>query len=177
MDDLPRASIELLIFSFYFLLFFAVLLTRSSDVPLIDLGLVWSGLSITWPVLSPSLFTASYFSASYTNSVNQLTMRPFSSPSLKIQLLALLLPLTQAATSSSSCYYPSGNLAPSNDVPCNTNTDGHSACCSEGVACLSSGLCFDNGLVSRGSCTDSDYADEACASACTDCMCLSFPFP
>ncbi|PVH72502.1 hypothetical protein DL98DRAFT_660028 [Cadophora sp. DSE1049] len=89
--------------------------------------------------------------------------------SLALSALSLTtLPLTHAATSSSSCYYPSGVLAPSNDVPCNTNTDGHSACCSEGVACLSSGLCFDNGLISRGSCTDQDYADEACASACTD---------
>ncbi|KAH7403839.1 hypothetical protein BKA64DRAFT_744362 [Cadophora sp. MPI-SDFR-AT-0126] len=94
-----------------------------------------------------------------------------SSPSRALlfsTLIATIPSLTLAATSSSSCYYPSGNLAPSNDVPCNTDTDGHSACCSEGVACLSSGLCFDNGLVSRGSCTDREYADEACASSCTD---------
>ncbi|KAH7308355.1 hypothetical protein BKA65DRAFT_559835 [Rhexocercosporidium sp. MPI-PUGE-AT-0058] len=70
------------------------------------------------------------------------------------------------ATSSSSCYYPSGALAP--DVPCDTSTTGHSACCGKGVECLSSGLCFDEGVISRGSCTDLDFADGACAEYCTD---------
>lgn len=104
------------------------------------------------------------FATPWTTSV---TMR--SSSLISSFMLLGLTNLTHAATLSSSCYYPSGALAPSNDVPCNTDTDGHSACCSEGVACLSSGLCFDNGIISRGSCTDQDYADEACASACTDC--------
>jgi hypothetical protein len=64
-----------------------------------------------------------------------------------------------------SCYYPDGTLSP--DPPCNTTTTGHSACCT--ALCMSSGLCFDNGLMSRGGCTDPTWKDSACPQYCTDC--------
>ncbi|CZR54566.1 uncharacterized protein PAC_04450 [Phialocephala subalpina] len=35
---------------------------------------------------------------------------------------------------------------------------------------MSSGLCFDNGLISRGSCTDPTWKDPACAQYCVDAI-------
>ncbi|KAG4433142.1 hypothetical protein IFR05_011384 [Cadophora sp. M221] len=79
---------------------------------------------------------------------------------------SIFIEICLAASASSSCYYPSGILAP--DVPCDTSTTGHSACCGKGASCLSSGLCFNEGVISRGSCTDSDFVDGKCAEYCRD---------
>ncbi|KAH6718630.1 hypothetical protein BKA61DRAFT_652360 [Leptodontidium sp. MPI-SDFR-AT-0119] len=61
---------------------------------------------------------------------------------------SLFIDFFPAASASSSCYYPRGVLAL--DVPCDTSTSGHSAGCGKGASCLSSGLCFNEGVISRG---------------------------
>jgi hypothetical protein len=81
---------------------------------------------------------------------------------IPLSLISLLLPVSAAQ----SCYYPNATL--STDTPCNTTKTGHSACCT--AQCMTSGLCFDNGLISRGSCTDPDWKDSSCPQYCTDCM-------
>ncbi len=91
-------------------------------------------------------------------------MKSFSIPLFAV---SAVVGLASAATSASSCYYPDGSLAPTSDKACNTTTSGHSGCCT--APCMSSGLCFDNGLVSRGSCTDSTWKDPACPQYCQDC--------
>lgn len=65
-----------------------------------------------------------------------------------------------------TCYYPGG--LESGHTACGSSEDGEaSACCGEEATCLGSGLCFSHGIMSRGSCTDKDWKDEACATVCT----------
>ncbi|KAH8757180.1 hypothetical protein F5883DRAFT_159453 [Diaporthe sp. PMI_573] len=77
------------------------------------------------------------------------------------------------STCSAICYYPDGTTAPQ-DVPCNDNAD-HSACCGQGYACLSNGVCMATGdelqksgasTYVRGSCTDSAWRSSSCPSFC-----------
>lgn len=86
-------------------------------------------------------------------------------------LIALLLLFT--STCSAICYFPDGTTAPQ-DVPCNDDT-GHSACCGQGYACLSNGVCTATGdelqkagssTYVRGSCTDSSWRSSSCPSFC-----------
>jgi hypothetical protein len=91
-------------------------------------------------------------------------------------LFPILLGFATLATSTANCYYPSGKV--SGSVPCNSTTTGYSSCCASGHLCMSSGLCFTRGLISRGSCTDPTWKDPACAQYCLDCtfaVHISFP--
>ncbi|WPH04567.1 Hypothetical protein R9X50_00745900 [Acrodontium crateriforme] len=63
-----------------------------------------------------------------------------------------------------SCYYPDGQSI-STDVPCN-GTASASACCASNSFCLDNGLCYGEGVTSRGSCTDKTWASPACAGYC-----------
>lgn len=82
-------------------------------------------------------------------------------------LFPILLGFATLATSTATCYYPDGKV--SGSVPCNSTTTGYSSCCASGHLCMSSGLCFTRGLISRGSCTDPTWKDPACAQYCLDC--------
>ncbi|KXJ94843.1 hypothetical protein Micbo1qcDRAFT_160150 [Microdochium bolleyi] len=89
--------------------------------------------------------------------------------SITLLLLAFILHVNAA------CYYPNGNLAP-NDVPCKSNTVA-AACCGQGYACLSNGICQPTGneLLEpgasgfvRGSCTDQKWTNPGCPYFCID---------
>ncbi|KAK5996160.1 hypothetical protein PT974_04588 [Cladobotryum mycophilum] len=91
----------------------------------------------------------------------------------QLLLLAPLLSLTHIAHA--SCYYPSGGLAP-NDVPCTDKTP-NAACCGQGYACLSNGICQATGeelqkpgatKFVRGSCTDKNWRSSNCPLFCMD---------
>ncbi|KAF2421163.1 hypothetical protein EJ08DRAFT_738318 [Tothia fuscella] len=66
--------------------------------------------------------------------------------------------------SSKDCYFPNGAFAP-NYTPCDPGTK-NSACCSTGQTCTTHGLCFDNGYLARGACTDKNWDNEACPKYC-----------
>jgi hypothetical protein len=75
-------------------------------------------------------------------------------------------------TRATSCYYPSGDLSPT-DFPCTSS--GESVCCGQGFICLSNGLCQNPslpadspGIYSRGSCTDKSWASPSCQNFCVN---------
>ena len=84
------------------------------------------------------------------------TLTAMRSASLPI---ALLVSMTMAQ----QCYFPDGS--PSKDVPCNGSAT-HSACCTSTAYCLSNGLCLNDVIPSRGSCTDKTWASGSCAQYC-----------
>ncbi|KAK3723621.1 hypothetical protein LTR37_001502 [Vermiconidia calcicola] len=90
-------------------------------------------------------------------------MKPRSSISPLYILCALAIP---AITAAQRCYYPDGETI-AVDKPCDTSA-AFSACCNEGAFCLENGLCYGDGVISRGSCTDQSWSDAACASHCTE---------
>lgn len=71
-----------------------------------------------------------------------------------------------AAAQSHMCYFPNGKLATALTV-----CQGTAACCEQGDSCLGSGLCQQDATIYRGGCTDKDWQDDSCASACADGMC------
>lgn len=79
--------------------------------------------------------------------------------------LFLLSSLVLNTAAQRNCWFPDGSTE-TQDVPCNANAE-QSACCGPDAFCLSNGLCMANGVLSRGSCTDRDWADPACAKECT----------
>lgn len=106
-----------------------------------------------------SIFTASVFTASAYDKTRNDAMAFIS-----LRFLALSLPVsTLISTVFAQCYYPDGEtLAP--DVACNSSAS-VSSCCGSGSWCLDNGLCYDSGVVSRGSCTDKSWG-EGCAQYC-----------
>ncbi|KAF9871072.1 hypothetical protein CkaCkLH20_11489 [Colletotrichum karsti] len=62
----------------------------------------------------------------------------FSALLFSALLFSYLSVVVQAA-----CYYPNGSIAP-NDTPCRDDT-AESACCGQGYACLSNGMCQATG--------------------------------
>lgn len=66
----------------------------------------------------------------------------------------------------SQCWYPDGETLAISDIPCNTESS-DSACCGPNSFCMSNGLCFGNGVLSRGSCTDKSWNSTECAQFCT----------
>src|ERR1700710_1323882 len=75
----------------------------------------------------------------------------------------------------STCYYPNGDVTPA-DVACSDSTD-EAACCGQGYACLSNGICMRNeetidansqNTYVRGSCTDSSWKSSFCPNFCVD---------
>lgn len=74
-----------------------------------------------------------------------------------------------------ACYYPSGRIAP-NDIPCRDDTP-HAACCGQGYACLSNGICQATGEelqapgaseFVRGACTDREWRSSSCPLFCIE---------
>ncbi|KAK0708208.1 hypothetical protein B0H67DRAFT_332950 [Lasiosphaeris hirsuta] len=76
------------------------------------------------------------------------------------------------------CYYPGGDLA-LGYFPCETEAAPISSCCPEGWTCFSNALCiattesdaFPNitlGAVQRGACTNRQWNNKICGSACLD---------
>ncbi|KAF2738372.1 hypothetical protein EJ04DRAFT_541325 [Polyplosphaeria fusca] len=86
-----------------------------------------------------------------------------------IGLSAILALLT---TSSADCFFPNGNVVPS-DTACNPNAI-VSACCFDGQACLSNGLCVSDphnetlARLHRGTCTDQQWKSGNCPRQCLD---------
>lgn len=76
---------------------------------------------------------------------------------------ALLIAIARAQT----CYYPDGKSI-AMDIPCNPDAP-QTSCCASDQFCLSDGLCYGGGMVTRGSCTDQNWG-PACAQVCTDGM-------
>lgn len=69
------------------------------------------------------------------------------------------------------CYNPAG-IIDTESLPCNTLAD-QSACCLPNDACLSNGMCFGTrdgypNVITRSSCTDKTFSDEACPHNCVD---------
>ncbi|KAL4942743.1 hypothetical protein BDV06DRAFT_191562 [Aspergillus oleicola] len=68
------------------------------------------------------------------------------------------------------CYLMDGQSASTSHEPCDTSTNGHSACCAIGPdTCLESGLCqTSSGLIFETGCTDPTWESDACPSLCPD---------
>lgn len=90
----------------------------------------------------------------------------------RMLLIFFLLLISQSLA---ICYYPDGSAA-SQDTPCNDET-AESACCGQGYACLSNGVCKATGdelqkpgasTYVRGSCTDSNWRSSYCPSFCVN---------
>ncbi|GAD98262.1 hypothetical protein NFIA_058090 [Paecilomyces variotii No. 5] len=76
------------------------------------------------------------------------------------------LSLVREVAAADTCYWPSGNIATPDYIPC-PNT---SSCCPKGEACLSNGLCYGASLniAYRGACTDRTWGATSCPDACND---------
>ena len=66
--------------------------------------------------------------------------------------------------SEGTCYFSSGNEAPSRFIPCGNSQGGHVPCCESQDNCLSSNACYNPqyGVTYLAGCTDSSYDDPAC---------------
>ena len=85
--------------------------------------------------------------------------------SFRYSLLATFVLLNNVVLAQNqACYYPD-KLTVSDDTPCDGNAE-VSACCPSDSYCMSNGLCFKSGIVSRGSCTDQDWSSGECTSYC-----------
>lgn len=71
------------------------------------------------------------------------------------------------------CYIPDGSVAPQ-DTACRNDNDA-AACCGQGYACLSNGICMSTGdeiqkdgasTFVRGSCTDQSWRSNSCPQFC-----------
>ncbi|KAL2054800.1 hypothetical protein ABVK25_005104 [Lepraria finkii] len=73
----------------------------------------------------------------------------------------------QNRDSSSSCYYPNGDLSSDGDIPCNTSGDG--PCCPLNWNCESNGLCSleNEQYYGRYTCTDQTWQSSSCPQICT----------
>ncbi|KAM3424555.1 hypothetical protein BST61_g6551 [Cercospora zeina] len=70
-----------------------------------------------------------------------------------------------AGSVAQNCYFPDGSL--SNHKSC--SADGTpSPCCASNAFCLDNGLCFVEGVVTRGSCTDQAWQSGACPGYCKE---------
>ena len=89
-------------------------------------------------------------------------------------LIAIFLLLcTTGISAEIPCYYPDGSTIAPLHIPCNTSALGTpqsaSACCRNysNAYCVSNGLCYEDGVLSRGSCTDKSWKSPSCAQDCT----------
>ena len=108
-------------------------------------------------------------------------IRHFSTHSLMNMRVSLfLIPiLSTVIVAELTCYYPDTTVA-TGHIPCNatasdTPTDA-SACCSGygNEYCLANGLCLFDGTLSRGSCTDKNWASPSCSQWCLNGITLFF---
>ena len=96
-------------------------------------------------------------------------------PRSALLLYATLLGLfTAAMAQNATCFYPNGDIADSEHVPCDPNATGGTTCCSKDFECLSNGLCNDIRYenyerILRGACTDEKFGGF-CNQVCTECM-------
>lgn len=88
---------------------------------------------------------------------------------------SLLLSTIQLALTGAelTCYYPDTTEA-TGHIPCNataSNTSEDASACCFGYGndyCLANGLCWFDGILSRGSCTDKNWAAPSCAQWCQE---------
>ena len=88
--------------------------------------------------------------------------------------LSLLLLAFHVLPSRPYCYYPNGDRT-TLDFPCSDGSE-ESACCGNGHACLSNGLCMKTEIVdspdgyqfARGSCTDANWRSPNCPLFCAN---------
>ncbi|KAH7127025.1 hypothetical protein B0J11DRAFT_292115 [Dendryphion nanum] len=87
-------------------------------------------------------------------------------------MVLAIIPTLLAIVGAENCYFPNGNTVPS-DHACNPNAL-VSACCFDGQACLSNGLCASNPndetlkRFHRGTCTDKAWKSGNCPRQCLD---------
>ena len=104
---------------------------------------------------------------------NFFEIRHFSTHSLiNMRVSLFLLPiLSTVIVAELTCYYPDTTVA-TGHIPCNatasdTPTDASACCFGYGNDyCLANGLCWFDGILSRGSCTDKDWASPSCSQWC-----------
>ena len=90
--------------------------------------------------------------------------------STALLLSPFLLVLTAAEL---TCYYPDATVA-TGHIPCNatasdTPNDASACCAGYGNSyCLANGLCWFDGILSRGSCTDKNWASSSCPQWCQE---------
>ena len=108
------------------------------------------------------------------------TTRPCFSPifpapvPITMQTSLLLSTIQLALTGAElTCYYPDTTEA-TGHIPCNataSNTSEDASACCFGYSndyCLANGLCWFDGILSRGSCTDKNWAAPSCAQWCQE---------
>lgn len=83
-----------------------------------------------------------------------------------IEVVVLVLTLSRAASSTTTCYFNSGDVD-ENGHPCDTAAvanGGHSACCHANDVCWSDGSCstYGGNIPYTMSCTDSTWDNSAC---------------
>lgn len=123
--------------------------------------------------------TISTQAASSTAEAGADTMKTPSTTTLHLSI-ALISTLVLRVTAQVTCFAPDGVTIADNEtyVPCNklgiTQQGVHSSCCRLDGApddrdlCASTGLCINNGVVSRGYCTDQTWKSPACVNVCTE---------
>lgn len=80
-------------------------------------------------------------------------------------VFALVAIVFISSTAAQTCYYPSG--LESGHVAC-SSPGSEASCCGASQVCMSNGLCFGDGIMSRGSCTDKDWDSEECSQFCSE---------
>lgn len=96
----------------------------------------------------------------------------FPLPSTLLTVTLSLL-CTSDVSAEIPCYYPDGFTIAPLHIPCNSSALGTpqsaTACCRNYTNnyCLSNGLCYYDGVLSRGSCTDKTWKSPSCAQDCT----------
>lgn len=101
-----------------------------------------------------------------------LALNIFSLPSTSLAIVLFLL-YTPSILAEIPCYYPDGFTIAPLHTPCNTSASdtpqSASSCCRNyaNAYCVSNGLCYDEGVLSRGSCTDKTWKSPSCPQVCT----------
>lgn len=129
---------------------------------MLDLSLSHALLREQPPKTFPRLLFVKFLSIVSLQSSHLSTGAMFSS---SLPFLITALSLVGRATSQ-SCWFPDGVTQAQSDVACDSNAE-TSACCGPNSFCLSNGLCYIDGAVSRGSCTDKNWG-PGCSEFCAD---------
>ena len=135
-------------------------------------------ISIVDPLGARRTLTTNTQAASSTAEAGADTMKLPTTTTLHLSI-ALISTLVLRVTADVTCFAPDGVTIADNEtyVPCNklgiTQQGVHSSCCRLDGApddrdlCASTGLCINNGVVSRGYCTDQTWKSPACVNVCT----------
>lgn len=87
-----------------------------------------------------------------------------------------LLMISSTATAqqqNQTCYFPDGSE--SGHLACSSSGT-QAACCGDSQVCMDNGLCFGDGIMSRGSCTDQDWNSKECSQYCGEGMCFQYGY-